>query len=382
MGACGSKLTAEERAELIRSKELEQRAKKEQIAEASKLKLLLLGAGESGKSTLFKQMKILFTQSHGFSKAEIQAGVKVVYNNVITNLKVLLQNCENHTPAQDKALIEELLSLDEGAAIDEELAQKIHAAWNDTGVQDTWLHRSHFQVQDSLEYFVENIERIGQPDFLPNNQDILRSRVRTSGIVEAEYNIKGVNVAMFDVGGQRNERKKWIHCFDNVTAVIFVAAISEYDQVLYEDQHTNRQEEAVSLFEEMCDSTWFKNKSMILFLNKRDVFRKKLATTPFKVLPGETENPRNVDYDGPEVIPGTPSAQEGHPDFEAVYDATAQYLINLYKSKGSKHQPGEQMKREIYVKVTCATDSDQVKVVMESCKDIILKNNLVENGFM
>lgn len=59
---------------------------------------------------------------------------------------------------------------------------------------------------------------------------------------------------MYDVGGQRNERRKWIHCFDNVVAIIYVAAISEYDQVLYEDSTQNRVLEAVKLFEEICNS--------------------------------------------------------------------------------------------------------------------------------
>ena len=55
--------------------------------------------------------------------------------------------------------------------------------------------------------------------------------VRTTGIVQQNFQIKDRKYTMFDVGGQRNERRKWIHCFDNVTAVIFVTAISEYDQV-------------------------------------------------------------------------------------------------------------------------------------------------------
>lgn len=41
---------------------------------------------------------------------------------------------------------------------------------------------------------------------------------------------------MFDVGGQRSERKKWIHCFEGVTAIIFIVAMSEYDLTLIEDQ--------------------------------------------------------------------------------------------------------------------------------------------------
>ena len=105
----------------------------------------------------------------------------------------------------------------------------------------------------------------------------MRARVRTSGIVEEKYMIDGVNFRMYDVGGQRNERKKWIHCFDEVTAVIFVAAMNEYDQVLYEDATQNRMNEAVILFDEICNSQFFTRTSMILFLNKRYVVRRVLA---------------------------------------------------------------------------------------------------------
>ncbi|CAN0403236.1 unnamed protein product, partial [Hapterophycus canaliculatus] len=81
---------------------------------------------------------------------------------------------------------------------------------------------------------------------------------------------------MYDVGGQRNERKKWIHCFDNVTAVIFVAALSEYDQCLFEDASTNRMIEAMDLFNEICNNRFFSESSMILFLNKKDLFAEKI----------------------------------------------------------------------------------------------------------
>jgi len=85
---------------------------------------------------------------------------------------------------------------------------------------------------------------------------------------------------MFDVGGQRSERKKWIHCFDSVTAVIFLAAISEYDQVLIEDETMNRLKEALTLFESICNSPYFLKTAVILFLNKKDLFEKKLSISP------------------------------------------------------------------------------------------------------
>jgi len=48
---------------------------------------------------------------------------------------------------------------------------------------------------------------------------------------------------MVDVGGQRSERRKWIHCFENVTSIMFLVALSEYDQVLVESDN-----EVVPLF--------------------------------------------------------------------------------------------------------------------------------------
>lgn len=73
-------------------------------------------------------------------------------------------------------------------------------------------------------------------NYVPTDQDVLRSRVKTTGITETTFVIGDLTYRMFDVGGQRSERKKWIHCFENVTAIIFLVAISEYDQVLIEDE--------------------------------------------------------------------------------------------------------------------------------------------------
>jgi guanine nucleotide-binding protein G(i) subunit alpha len=70
---------------------------------------------------------------------------------------------------------------------------------------------------------------------MPTQQDVLRTRVKTTGIVETNFLYKNLNIKLVDVGGQRSERKKWIHCFEGVTAIIFCVAMSEYDLVLSED---------------------------------------------------------------------------------------------------------------------------------------------------
>lgn len=72
-------------------------------------------------------------------------------------------------------------------------------------------------------------------DWIPDNQDILRARLRTTGITETSFEIGHLNLRMMDVGGARSERKKWIHCFDGVQCLLFVVPLSGYDQRLVED---------------------------------------------------------------------------------------------------------------------------------------------------
>ena len=192
--------------------------------------------------------------------------------------------------------------------------------------QSVYRRRTEFQCNDSTEYFFTRLAEIGAAGYVPSAQDILRSRVRTTGIVETSFLVEGNTFKMYDVGGQRNERKKWIHCFENVTAVLFVAAISEYDQKLFEDESQNRMSEALSLFEEIvkyaelpdcvsagivyvscgilffkidpvspcrvCSSRWFRKTSIVLFLNKRDLFETKIAHSPI------TACNELSDYDG------------------------------------------------------------------------------------
>lgn len=205
---------------------------------------------------------------------------------------------------------------------------------------------------NNINSYFEHIERIGSPDYVPTDQDVLRSRVKTIGITETKFTVGNLVYKMFDVGGQRSERKKWIHCFESVTAIIFLVAISEYDQVLVEDETVNRMQEALILFDSICNSRWFEKTSTILFLNKTDIFKKKISTSPIsKYFP---------DY-------------KGQPD---DYEAACQYFTHRFESLNTSTD------KQVYTHLTCATDTEKIKFVMAAVNDIIIQSSLRNNGLL
>ncbi|MBW02057.1 Guanine nucleotide-binding protein G(k) subunit alpha, partial [Eschrichtius robustus] len=131
--------------------------------------------------------------------------------------------------------------------------------------------------------YLNDLDRISQTNYIPTQQDVLRTRVKTTGIVETHFTFKDLYFKMFDVGGQRSERKKWIHCFEGVTAIIFCVALSDYDLVLAEDEEMNRMHESMKLFDSICNNKWFTDTSIILFLNKKDLFEEKIKRSPLTI---------------------------------------------------------------------------------------------------
>jgi GTPase SAR1 family protein len=367
MGNSGGKKSGGTKAEIndphfqekvAQSKQFDQMATKMMRKDMEYAKLLLLGAGESGKSTLFKQMITLYGK--GFSEQDREKLTDVVNNNAVEWMKRIVEQTD--TLSRDHGLntvISDSLAAEKALISDPDLPLKVTpeivAAWRklerDPGVVLAIENRAKYQLGDSAQYFFSRLEDIVKPGYLPNADDVLRVRVKTTGLVETEFQLMENKFKLFDVGGQRSERKKWIHCFENVTGVIFVAAISEYDQVCAEDEKTNRIAEALTLFYETCNSKYLSNTAMILFLNKEDLLREKLTRVPLTV------------YD---------SNYTGKNDFESV----SQYFQEKFLEQNMNPS------RTVYVHVTCATNKDNVNLVFQTVKDIVLKESLATGGLI
>lgn len=345
---CGSSSQVETK----ESKEITAQLRKDKKTVDSVVKLLLLGAGESGKSTIAKQMKIL--HKNGFQDEEKKTYISIIHNNVVSSMRNLIMACEQlGINIEPKEAAQRVLTQSEeyfSGPLEGQIAQDIVTLWKSDGIQNAFSQSSKFQLIDTAKYYFENMDRICAQGYVPTEEDVLRCRAKTTGIIELEFEIEGNKFLMVDVGGQRSERKKWLHCFENVTSVIFCVALSEYDLKLQEDDSTNRMQESLKLFKEICNSSWFTKTSMILFLNKKDLFEEKIKKTDLKVC--------FEDYQG-----------------GCNYDNAVAFIKTKFESQNEKG-------KYIYVSVTCATDTNNVKTVFSAVKDTILKGVLDEVGVL
>ncbi|KAL9644407.1 hypothetical protein ABK040_013636 [Willaertia magna] len=172
----------------------------------SEIKLLLLGAGESGKSTLFKQMRII--HDGGYNDHELLGFVDTIHSNVLQSMQALIQAShdlnipiENPENRQKAARILELQNdslLNISKVYNDAFANDLRDLWEDAGIQAVYKQRNEYQLLDSTEYFYTNLKRISQKDYIPNHQDVLHCRIKTTGVVQLRFEIDGLKMLLID----------------------------------------------------------------------------------------------------------------------------------------------------------------------------------------
>lgn len=231
-------------------------------------------------------------------------------------------------------------------------------------------------MRDAVEYMLDNAVRILSKNYDPTSQDIMRLRVRTTGLVETLLEINpGSNTLLriVDVGGQRNERRKWINAFECVKVIIFIVSVVDYDRyVTYVDKKTgeeikiNRLYESLSVFQDVVNNRFLHGASIILFVNKMDLLAEKLARE------GDTGASLGVlaRVVGCEIEELTPTVKSVSQSIQNAFSNVFQASIDSASN------------RQMHVYETTATETESVRNVFTACKNVIMGDVLGSFGVL
>ncbi|GAA6021476.1 hypothetical protein JCM11491_006509 [Sporobolomyces phaffii] len=325
------------------------------------VKTLMLGPGESGKSTVVKQLRLAYSRT--WSLEERIRFKEVVFQNSLQSMQATIFGfgiAGVPFPSSRLAMAAFLSSLKAEDVLDAttsdfnpSIARAIACLWTESATKEVVSKRSGFQLNDSAAYFFDALPRTSQSGYLPTDEDILRTRVRSTGIVEETIQLERTKVVIVDVGGQRSERRKWVMCFENVQLLIFVAAISEFDQYLAEDPTQPRLAETLLLWQSIASSRWFTKTAFVLFLNKLDIFSDKVAGDPDSVRLFLKE------YDGP------PS------DVNSI----SLHLLSKFKAL-------HRTNRALFCHFTTATDTTAIRPVLSAVMEAVVTAALSQVGIL
>lgn len=261
-----------------------------------------------------------------------------------------------------------------GKAADEEIHADLQLVLADSqrDIEQLWSHpsvrlmlqRRRLRLEDANIFFLDEISRITQQGYLPTDDDILRARIRTIGISEWSFQFtypgsRGgqCNWRLYDVGGARSQRAHWAPYFEDATAIIFLAPISAYDQYLEEDPRTNRIDDSLQLWTQITSSPMLRDVHLVLFLNKCDVLRAKLAA-------------------GIKVKKYITSFGDRPNDYSTVSHYFRAHFTQVFKRNNVD------TKRELYCHLTSVIDTEATQSIIFSVRDALFRSNLKSTGLI
>ncbi|EMD34878.1 hypothetical protein CERSUDRAFT_117074 [Gelatoporia subvermispora B] len=230
------------------------------------------------------------------------------------------------------------------------------ALWHDETIRQL-LRGRRVRLQDSPGFFLDDLDRITSPRYVPTDDDILRARLKTLGVSEYRFTIREGRMPIsrdwriFDVGGHRSlQRAAWAPYFDDMDAIIFLAPLSCFDQVLDEDAGVNRVEDSVLLWKSIVSNVLLSHTSLVLFLNKVDILQAKLeAGIQFgRFIISYGDRPNN-------------------------YESAAQYMRRKFAQIQKDYSPTQ---RPFYHHFTTVTDTKQTTKILRDVQDTVIQRNL------
>ncbi|KAG9051160.1 hypothetical protein FS837_011275 [Tulasnella sp. UAMH 9824] len=206
--------------------------------------------------------------------------------------------------------------------------------------------------------FLNDLDRITAPRYMPTDDDILRARIKTIGVSEHIFPVdkSGVEWRLYDVGGARTQRHAWIPYFDSVDCILFLAPLSPFDQALPEDRKVNCLEDSLIIWKELCTNKLLENVPLVLFLNKSDLLRKKLE-------------------DGVQVSRFVVSYGNRTNDYETA----EKYFRSKFEAIRRQYSNNE---RPVFTHITSCINQVTTADIINHVQDLLMRENLKNSSLM
>ncbi|KDR75295.1 hypothetical protein GALMADRAFT_268845 [Galerina marginata CBS 339.88] len=240
-------------------------------------------------------------------------------------------------------------------------ADDITKLWNDQTVKQL-LKAQKLRLESMAGFFLDSINRVTALRYVPTDDDILRARLKTLGVSEHRFTLKAAgnmvshDWRVYDVGGARSLVSAWAPYFDDLDAIIFLAPISGFDEVLLEDSSVNKLEDSILLWKHVISNPLLKDTQIVLFLNKIDLFKAKLEAgiqfSEFVVSYGARPND---------------------------YESTSSYIRKKFGMLFKQNSP---VPRVYYSHLTSMTDSKSTQQILMNVKDMVIREMLQSSSLV
>ncbi|KAI6042581.1 guanine nucleotide binding protein, alpha subunit [Pisolithus marmoratus] len=296
----------------------------------------------------------------GWQARSIQKGQELVgkrprrsMNQPSDSAKVGIPAQASDRPATSLSTLDADPLIEEVASMLEQSQDDIRTLWEHPVVRSLISNRK-LKLDEWSEFFLNDIARISARGYMPSTDDILHARIQTIGVTEHVFDVdvhgRTVTWHLYDVGGARGQRHTWVPYFDDANAIIFVSPISAFDQYLEEDPRTNRIDDSLQLFTQICSNKLLKSVHLVLFLNKTDILRKKLerGLRVAKYILSYGERPNEYDP-----------------------------VVNYFRAHFQQvHRRNNENRRVLYVHLTNVTDTTATHSIIANVRDSIFRGYL------
>ena len=367
------------------NKEIERQIEKDKLAFRRTHRVLLLGAGGSGKTTLMEQMRTLHSEMALSNEEKKQNITKIKRNirdsmakilNAMTAIDPPLSCAEPENNAKREWYLDQVNKSDpENFDYSECFFDITEELWKDRGVRECFARSNEFELMDNAKYFLEKVGTVRQETFCPSEEDIFRSNGLSTGMAEIRFKLHEDNFHVIDIGwscSQPQRRLKLIHCFEDIAAIIFLASSSSYNTALSGNKTVNQLRKELEHFRSVpivCNSwgRYLENVPVFLFLNKQDLLEAKIRAGRNKL---EDYFPDFVDYSMPPEAEWELRSEAADKEF-----VRAKYFIRdafLRISQQAHEEDKYALRRHhCYPYFTCAVDTENIRSVINECRDVI-----------